>query len=321
MNTLQLSPEDNRVINDVLSKLCRQYKTPCQETFLLQVHSYAWQLPPNMLMQLEAFKYSDEHNGTLLISGFYIDDQELEPTPQVTGLQVDEFSAIREGFLLMMLTSLLGDVFGWSSQRNGALINNILPLRSHEAEQLSTGSMVDLDWHTEEAFHPFRADYLALMCLRNPDNVPTVLGSIQDVHLDDATKKILFEPRFHFLPDKNFDNDRFDVRAPASVLFGDFEAPYVKIDPSFMETMPGDAAAQQALATITHAFRESLYDQVLQQGDILFLDNYRVVHGRKAFNPRFDGNDRWLKRVNVTADLRKSRVLRKFHCSRIISTN
>ena len=34
-------------------------------------------------------------------------------------------------------------------------------------------------------------------------------------------------------------------------------------------------------------------------GEVLVLDNYRAVHGRRAFRPRFDGTDRWLKRISV----------------------
>jgi len=34
------------------------------------------------------------------------------------------------------------------------------------------------------------------------------------------------------------------------------------------------------------------------------------VHGRKPFTARFDGTDRWLKRVCITRDLRKSRDAR-----------
>ncbi|QMU70179.1 hypothetical protein GXP74_20055 [Streptacidiphilus sp. P02-A3a] len=31
---------------------------------------------------------------------------------------------------------------------------------------------------------------------------------------------------------------------------------------------------------------------VLEPGDAIFLDNYRVVHGREPFQPRYDGTDR-----------------------------
>jgi alpha-ketoglutarate-dependent taurine dioxygenase len=55
---------------------------------------------------------------------------------------------------------------------------------------------------------------------------------------------------------------------------------------------------------------DHLRDLRLEAGDFCFIDNFRVVHGRKPFTPRHDGTDRWLKRINVTCDLRKSRGAR-----------
>jgi Fe(II)/alpha-ketoglutarate-dependent arginine beta-hydroxylase len=321
MHTLHLTAEENEQIDRLLNTLLQRYKSPCEESFLLMANTYALHLPQRLLMAVNRFRYYDDHNGTFLLRGFHIDDEKLGETPSAVGREIDEFSAIREGFMLMLVISLVGDAFGWSSQREGALINNVLPVKSHEGEQLSTGSTVELDWHTEEAFHPYRADYLALMCLRNPDHVPTYVGSIKDVSIDEVIKKVLFRPRFIFHVDKNFQNGMFDDAAPEPVLFGDFDSPFVKIDPSFMMPLPGDEVAAHALAEITTAFKKSISEVVLQQGDILFMDNYRVVHGRKAFVPRFDGRDRWLKRVNVTVDLRKSRAMRKAHNSRVIITN
>jgi alpha-ketoglutarate-dependent taurine dioxygenase len=59
-------------------------------------------------------------------------------------------------------------------------------------------------------------------------------------------------------------------------------------------------------------------DVILQPGDIYFIDNFRAVHGRKPFKANYDGNDRWLKRINITRDLRKSRTYRSNPTSRII---
>ena len=56
-------------------------------------------------------------------------------------------------------------------------MHDLVPIKGHEAEQLGSGSTHELVWHTEEAFHPFRADYLALMCLRNNDAVATTYPS------------------------------------------------------------------------------------------------------------------------------------------------
>jgi enduracididine beta-hydroxylase len=50
----------------------------------------------------------------------------------------------------------------------------------------------------------------------------------------------------------------------------------------------------------------------------VFVDNYRAVHCRSSFAARFDGTDRWLKRVNVARDLRKSRNARATAASRVL---
>lgn len=318
-NTLQLSAKENEQINLLLAALIKKYESPEDPFFLLQARAYASQLPATILRRLNQFRLKEDHNGTLVIRGFQIDDEQIGPTPYLTGKEIDVQSGLREGYMLTLLVSFIGEPFGWANQRNGALINNILPLKDHAQEQLSTGSLVELDWHTEEAFHACRADYLALMCMRNPDQIPTMIGSIQDAAISRESKKILFERRFIFLTDKNFEGNASST--PEPVLYGNFDTPYVKIDPSFMQALPGDNQANEALTEIVQAINNALYEQVLDQGDILFIDNHRIVHGRKAFQPRFDGTDRWLKRVNITADLKKSRELRRQHDSRVIIIN
>ena len=41
----------------------------------------------------------------------------------------------------------------------------------------------------------------------------------------------------------------------------------------------------------------------LESGDLLIIDNRRAAHGRSAFEPRYDGCDRWLKRAYLVSDL------------------
>jgi hypothetical protein len=48
------------------------------------------------------------------------------------------------------------------------------------------------------------------------------------------------------------------------------------------------------------------------------VDNRNVVHGRRPFRAGFDGSDRWLKRVNVVRDLRRTRPGRIDGATRVI---
>jgi Fe(II)/alpha-ketoglutarate-dependent arginine beta-hydroxylase len=235
--------------------------------------------------------------------------------------------------VFVLYACFLGYPFAWATQQDGHLIHDVFPIESNKDEQLSTGSEQTLWWHTEDAFHPHRADYIGLMCLRNVDRVPTTIGVPDLSGLAREQIDVLFEPRYLILPDeshseKNESELRKQARkqdgvidsayekikklsyAPPKVpiLFGRRETPYLCLDPHF--TTPLDVEAEAALNALVQAVEENLREIVLQPGDCCFVDNYRAVHGRKAFKARFDGTDRWLKRLNVTRDLRKSQEAR-----------
>jgi Fe(II)/alpha-ketoglutarate-dependent arginine beta-hydroxylase len=247
---------------------------------------------------------------------------------------------LREEMLFVLCGALLGEHIGWASQQNGYLVHDVLPIKDDENSQISTGSQQDIWWHNEDAFHPYRGDYVGLMCLRNPDPVPTTLASVDAIKLSNRHLKVLFEPRFKLLPDeshaeKNGTDARHDEGSgelmaayehiremlanppKIALLSGDPRAPYIRIDPFFME-VPEDDEAQAALNALVRAVDSCLMEVVLKPGDCLFVDNYKAVHGRKSFKAKYDGTDRWLKRVNITRDLRKSRNARAHSASRII---
>jgi alpha-ketoglutarate-dependent taurine dioxygenase len=49
---------------------------------------------------------------------------------------------------------------------------------------------------------------------------------------------------------------------------------------------------------------------ILQPGDLIFVDNFKAAQGRRSFQAHHSGQDRWLKRINLASDLRKSRTAR-----------
>jgi alpha-ketoglutarate-dependent taurine dioxygenase len=90
------------------------------------------------------------------------------------------------------------------------------------------------------------------------------------------------------------------------------------LDPYFMDVEQLDPQSREAFEALVAAIDANIKGVVLRQGDTCFIDNFRAVHGRNPFKARFDGKDRWLKRVNVTRDLRKSRSARPSTESRIL---
>ena len=85
-----------------------------------------------------------------------------------------------------------------------------------------------------------------------------------------------------------------------------------------MHAAAGDTPAESALARLIASLRRNAVDITFRTGEYWFIDNYRVAHGRGTFTPRYDGADRWLKRLYITESLRHSAQFRVTPTSRII---
>jgi Fe(II)/alpha-ketoglutarate-dependent arginine beta-hydroxylase len=333
-----LSDDEIRAIKTLVAELTSRYVNPDDNELLRKVGVYAHELPRPLRLFLNDFKYLEPEAGTCIVSGYPLENEKLGRTPSHWNCRDGVSPAIEEEMFLLLLGSLLGDAIGWATQQDGYILHDVIPIKEYENSQLGTGSLQKLWWHNEDAFHPYRGDYLGLMCLRNPDNVSTTFASIGQVKLDEGQVSKLFEPQFTIRPDESHSiknnsnadsgdalissaynriNDMNEQPAVQPVLFGDPRTPYVRVDPYFMES-PKDDAALAALNGLINAIDEKITDIVLHPGDCLFIDNYRTVHGRRPFRARYDGADRWLKRVNITRDLRKSRSSRLSCESRII---
>jgi L-asparagine oxygenase len=57
--------------------------------------------------------------------------------------------------------------------------------------------------------------------------------------------------------------------------------------------------AEGALEEFKIAVFDSVTEISLETGDLLVIDNRKAIHGRSKFQPRYDGTDRWLKRLLV----------------------
>lgn len=341
MHRLILSEEDIRAVKSLLAELTSQYTSVEEPNFLKDSSILAHDLPRGLRLCLDDFKKTEPPHGVCLISGYPVDDGKIGATPTHWREKQAVSPTLEEEMLFLLCGSLLGDMIGWACQQDGYIVHDVLPIKEDENAQISSGSQQTIWWHNEDAFHPYRGDYVGLMCLRNPDNVATTFTSMERVRLSTHHKNILFEPRFIIRPDESHEADRdaFNLYTEANedflktarrsiaemrskpqrlpVLFGDPRSPYIRIDPYFMDPLEDDEA-QSALNALVRAVDECLQEIVLRPGDLIFLDNYCAVHGRKSFKARYDGTDRWLKRANITRDLRKSRNARPNCLSRII---
>jgi Fe(II)/alpha-ketoglutarate-dependent arginine beta-hydroxylase len=325
MDKMLLDGAEARAIERLLNEATAVLPRLHTEEALHRATLYAHELPERVRLEMNAFRL-ERKSGVFIISGYEVDQERLGRTPAHWCDRPVPSPAHREEMLLFMLASLIGDPFCWRTQQNGQLIHDVIPIKGHEDEQLGSSSQSLLTWHTEDAFHPLRGDFLTFACLRNPYGAATTVGSVDSLSLSESVRAVLFEERFGIRPDESHLAKNNSVGAgPAAfdaidkmqaspdrvaVLFGDPDRPYIRADPYFMVVDEDDHEARAALEDLTKAMDDHLRDLRLEAGDFCFIDNFRVVHGRKPFTPRHDGTDRWLKRINVTCDLRKSRGAR-----------
>lgn len=342
MLEVRLRRDDHEALADLVHQLSSRYDDVETDAFQRDCGVLAQELPRRLRQEISGFRLT-EPSGVLLVSGLHIDDAALPPTP--ARWQDRPRTATRwYDMAFCLIACLLGEPIAWATQQDGRTMHDIFPIRGHANEQIGWSSAEELVWHTEDAFHPYRTDYLGLLCLRNPGHVETTYADVLDVKLDGPTRDILARERFYILPDDshraaNQVHEAEDPRCaalrerssrqveraisspvPVAVLSGSPDAPYLRIDPSYMRDTRHllDPAALYALDTMCAAIDSAMTGVVLKPGDVCFIDNYRAVHGRRSFQARFDGTDRWLRRLNITRDLRKSRELRLSAESRVI---
>jgi Fe(II)/alpha-ketoglutarate-dependent arginine beta-hydroxylase len=300
-----------------LAHACGQdYLSSESEEFLRSAPVIAHEMPRRLRQAMNRARL-DETLHAIVVEGQAIDDRSLGRTPDHWRDAANDASR-EHGFALVLYASLLGDVFGWETQQDSRIVTDVLPSRGLEHSTVSASSALELGWHTEDAFSPYRADYVGLYCLRNPDCVATTMGTLAAEAVDQASREILFQPRFHFRSDPSHEDGHDDWADLQPILRGARDRPTLCIDSDYTRPATGDDVAAQAFASARSAIDRDLYDVVLAPGDLCFLNNENVVHGRRAFRARYDGWDRWLKRVNITRDLRRSAQTRTGPLERVV---
>ena len=265
---------------------------------------WSCRMPAQLSRAIRAFRHDPGPDGSILIRNLPLGAAPLPPTPSVPDSV--ERAATVPATVAVLLASVLGTVVAFRDEKRGALVQNVVPVPSLASSQ-SNGGSVPLEFHTENAFHPHRPDYIGLLCLRpaHDEQVGTRLSSIRRALplVGDADREVLQQPRFLTEAPPSFRSA--GRSSPHPVLGGAPEDPDICVD--FHATQPLDGRAGEALRHLRAAMFEARADVVLDSGDMVFVDNRIAVHGRVSFSPRYDGSDRWLHRVYVHADHRRSR--------------
>jgi len=279
-----------------------------------------WAMTQRLPRQLHEYLWDNAHAaraGGLLVRGFPVDDLEIGPTPTHWRDAAGRTSTVIHERFLLALAGALGAVFSFPALQEGRLVQDLLPMPGHEDTKSGNSSSSLLDLHTEDAFSSGRCDYLGLMCLRNTDLVPTSFAELDLDRIPDRLVDVLFQPRFTIRADDTH-HDQGQLE-PVALLWGDRNRPFLRVDDHFTDPLPGDETARAALDALVAALRCGEQAITLWPGEVVFIDNHLAAHGRRPFTARYDGTDRWIKRVSitraVTRDLGANRRRAQHHTS------
>jgi hypothetical protein len=243
----------------------------------------------------------DGDSGAVVLQGLQAAAMAPGPTPPSWSEARREATALWDATMLL-LASAMGRAFGWENQQDGRLVHDIVPSKGQEHKQTSGSSVGMLSPHTEDAFHPGRANLLVLGCVRNPDAVPTSVSSVRHARLSAVERALLERPVLPILLDDSYldseaDNE-YEPPGMATLWNGDGGV-RIRYDPAYTPFEQAVGEHRAAYDWLSGELDRVAVNVSLEQGEVLVIDNDVAVHGRVPFEARYDGNDRWLKRVSV----------------------
>jgi Fe(II)/alpha-ketoglutarate-dependent arginine beta-hydroxylase len=319
IGTLRLSDAERAETRLLLDELAAVYGELGDAHSAARIGDWGTALPAAIRQPLHELRYGEGLAGLIVRGG----PPQADPgrTPR-HWRKHDGSGTLYHDLWLLLLVAQLGDLVCWSTLQDGRLVTDVLPVAGQERAQTGHGSRAELEFHVEDAFDDDRCDAFALACLRNPDAVSTTVASTACLDLAALDVEILAQPRFRIAPDPEHTRglppgERIAPRERA-VLTDSATDPRLRVDPAFTAPADGDRRAAAAFAGLCAQLQAGMHDVVLEAGDVLLLDNHRTVHGRRAFRPRYDGTDRWLRKASVLRDLRRTRPRRSSAESRML---
>ncbi len=282
------------------------------ERFCHESSLAAKRLPDSLWDRLRGFARAGSAEGLLVIEGLPV-DEDLPATPPDNTKHVGETTVLARA--QAVVNHALGDMVAYEAEGHGRLFQDMVPKRSAARTQTSLSSGVELELHTEQAFSLMRPDWVSLACLRDAPDAATYALAARDLvaALESGEVEMLREALWTTGVDASFrvSGHAFvhgDRRGPLAIIKGANEDPSIRFDQDLDWGISPEANA--LCARIVEVYPRLRRERVLKPGQMLLIDNHRVVHGRSPFTARFDGTDRFIVRSFVVRDLSRSRHAR-----------
>lgn len=234
------------------------------------------------------------------------------PSAPLTGTLVTLFGIIR----------LMGaQAFAFSDENGGQIVRHVVARENAVAEVSSQGWGAELPWHMDGAFRPFSLAshaspappprWLVFGIVKTRPDVPMIVASLDEVvhRLSPDVRSALEQPEFVVSTPDAVATPRNS--GPVPLLCRDARGAIVSRI-SLGNCVGLTPRADTALTRLTLVLRDpALACSIpVDSGDVVVLDNWRMLHRRAAYQPRWNGDDRWFVRLfaRPTAENMRTRV-------------
>lgn len=279
-----------------LEKIIGEHQPVDSEDGAEIMYSYleTWsKFPERIKKKLLEFKFKGSNNSYLLLKNL-----PLKPNLCATPSKKHNVVSKERDFAVLLQSVIsvsLGYLYNFKDKITSGLVDDVFPIKQDSKKQVGTNS-VFLEWHVEDGFHEMKADYVSLFCLRDDEKVQTYLMPARHLNLKESDQKQLSKFDYLIWEDLTFINDGELQSSKVRVLDGTSD-PEIIYDPAYMEACSSES--KSAMAAVRDSILENCLSLSLEQGDLLIFDNRRVVHSRNAYEPKFNGEDRWLLRTLI----------------------
>jgi hypothetical protein len=295
-----LDVADQLAVWKATSGVKQEYGDEDFQQFLYRCWRTGGALPEYLSKSL--FDFRRGRSGVLLIKGLQL-PQPVPPTPSRRGATWGQATLQARKMMCIML-SQLGHIYNFSAKKDFDYIDDVFPIYSDRNAQLGTNRSF-LEWHVEDGFHPAKADLVALYCLRGDAKAQTFICEARDLELAPHFRDELTKPNFLIRIDPTFKIGGNAVPEYRCAVLTPGDDPEVVYDPAYMVGVTSEA--QAALKHVREHVDRAHKAITLEQGDLLVFDNRRVMHARSAYDPAYDGTDRWLLRALLLESYWKAR--------------
>lgn len=310
-----IEPKELDTFRDITSDLIPQLSTTSESAFLdeMQVRGIeARERLPEITDLIDSIK---EHKGHKIVivdfSAKTTEDIPSTPTAHLKHDATNLFSPDIYRGLLIGIADWYG--YGYTTQQNGIIHNNIIQVKELEnVAGHSASAPHELGLHVEDASynlgedHDISPDFLTLHYFRNPHLVPTLISIPNWNQIAPTTRDKLSEEWFFNRTNPAQGGDKNNPTNPVSITYGPEQDPWLRLNTAKLDFESYEQDQQAALRELRDHLEEQRIDLHVENGQVAIIDNRRVLHGRPAFKktnqPRYDGTDRWQRRLVVSND-------------------